>query len=134
MDYRFKKNSITTITDEIRELQHNRRSIHSAGVDGAPVSGGTNRREDMLIGTIVKQKELEENLRIVSRWVKRVETALQALDEDEVTILERFFIYPEKNAANRLAMDYGIDVKTVYYRRNTALNHFTKALYGVTEL
>ena len=88
----------------------------------------------MLIGTIARQKELEENLRIVSRWVKRVETALMSLTEPERVFLDRFFIHPEKSAADRLAMDFGIDVKTVYYRKNIAVTRFTKALYGITEL
>lgn len=133
-EYSLKKNSIATLTDEIRELQSRRRSIQSSGSDGMPVSGGTNRREDMLTGTIVRQKELEENLRVVSRWVKRVEAGLAALDEKERCILERFYIHPEKNAADRLAMDFGIDVKTVYYRKNIAVIRFTKALYGITEI
>ena len=129
-EYSLKKVSIENLTDEIKELQYRRRSIRSAISDGSPVAGGTNKREDMLLNTIVLQKELEENLRIVTRFVRGVENALDELSEEERTILERFFIHSEKGAAERLAMELGIDVKTVYHRKDRALNRFTKALYG----
>lgn len=128
--YSVKKVSVDNLSDEIRELQHRRRSIRSAASDGTPVSGGTNIREDMLLNTIVLQKELEENLRIVTRWVRTVEKALNELTDEERAILNRFFIYPEKGAAERLSLDLGIDPKTVYYRKDRALEKFTYALYG----
>lgn len=128
--YSAKKVSVGNLSDEIRELQYHRRSIHSSTSDGTPVSGGTNKREDMLLNTLVLQKELEENLRIVTRWVRRVEKALDELTDEERVILSRFFIYPEKGAAERLACDLGIDPKTVYYRKDRALEKFTYAMYG----
>lgn len=129
-EYSLKRASVGNLTDEIRDLQYRRRSIRSAMSDGSPVAGGTNKREDMLLNTIMLQKELEENLRIVTRWVKRVENALDELSEEERTILERFFIHPEKGAAERLAMDLGVDVKTVYHRKDRAVKRFTMALCG----
>lgn len=129
-EYSLKKASIGNLTDEIQTLQYRRRSIRSAMSDGSPVAGGTNKREDMLLNTIMQQKELMENLRIVTRWVSRVENALNELSEEERTILDRFFIHPEKGAAERLAMDLGIDIKTVYHRKDRAVNRFTNALCG----
>lgn len=129
-EYSLKKASISNLTDEIRELQYRRSSIRSAMSDGSPVAGGTNKREDKLLNTIVLQKELEENLRIVTRWVRRVENALSELSEEERIILERFLIHPEKGAAERLAMDLGVDIKTVYHRKDRAVKRFTMALCG----
>lgn len=129
-EYSAKKVSIDNLTEEIRELQYRRRSIRGSASDGAPVAGGTNKREDMLLNTIVLQKELEENLRIVTRWVRKVEKALDELTDEEKNILSRFYIYAEKGAAERLALDLGIDHKTVYYRKNCALEKFTYAMYG----
>jgi hypothetical protein len=47
--------------------------------------------------------------------------------------LERFYIKPEKGAADRLASDLNLDVKTVYKRKDAALRHFTVSLYGGVE-
>ena len=132
-EYSAKKVSIENLTGEIRELQYRRRSIKSPSADGAPVAGGTNVREDMLLSTIVLQKELEENLRIVTRWVRKVEKALNELTDEEKTILSRFYIYAEKGAAERLSSDLGIDIKTVYWRKIQAIRKFTLALYGCLE-
>lgn len=132
-EYSAKKVSIDNLTEEIRELQYRRRSMKSPSADGAPVAGGTTKREDMLLNTLVMQKELEENLRIVTRWVRRVEKALGELTEEEKTVLSRFFIYPEKGAAERLSIDLGIDIKTVYWRRTQAIRKFTLALCGCLE-
>ena len=132
-EYSAKKVSVENLSDEIRELQYRRRSIRSATSDGSPVSGSTTKREDMLLNTIVLQKELAENLHFVGRWVKRVEKALNELTEEERIILSRFYIYPEKGAAERLSCDFGIDVKTVYYRKNQAIRRFTLALCGCIE-
>ena len=68
-----------------------------------------------------KQKELEINLQGSQKWIKRVENGLSVLDEEERKILERFYIKPERGAAERLSMDLGIDVKTVYHRKDRAL-------------
>ena len=99
-------------------MVYRRRSIRSSTSDGAPVAGGTTKREDMLLNAMVLQKELEENLRIVTRWVKRVEKALNELSDEDRILLNRFYIYPEKGAAERLASDFGVDTKTVYHRKD----------------
>ena len=132
-NYSAKQASVANLTDEIHELEYRRRGIRSATSDGTPVAGGTNKREEMLLNTIARQEELKENLHSVSRWIKRVERGLAELTEEENTILSRFYIDPEKGAAERLAMDLGIDVKTVYWRKDRALRKFTMAMYGCVE-
>ena len=129
-NYSTKKTSMVNLVDEIKELEYRRRSIRSSTSDGSPVAGGTNKREDMLVNTMVTEGEMKENLRIVSRWLRRVERGLAELTDEEKTILERFYIYPEKGAAERLATDLGIDVKTVYARKDRALAKFTIAMFG----
>lgn len=132
-NYSAKKTSAVNLADEIRELEYRRRSIRSSSSDGAPMPGGTSKREDMLLNTMVRQEELKENLRTVSRWIKRVDRGLAELTEEEIVILTRFYIHPEKGAAERLALDLGIDVKTVYWRKDRALRKFTTAMCGCVE-
>lgn len=58
---------------------------------------------------------------------------LAVLTPEERLVLDRFFIHPEKGAADRLAGDLHLDVKTVYRRKDAALLHFTISLYGGVE-
>jgi len=132
-DYGAKKASITNLSEEIRDLKYRRRAIRSATGDASPVQGGGSKREDMLLNTIVLQREMEENLISAEGWLKRVERGLAELTADERTILSRFYIHPEKGAADRLAMDMGVDVKTVYHRKDIALRKFAIAMCGCAE-
>lgn len=133
-NYSAKKAGMLNLVDEIKELEYRRRSIRSATSDGPPVAGGTNKREAMLVNAMATEAELKENLRAVSRWVRRVERGLAELTDEERIILTRFFIHPEKGAAERLALDLGIDVKTVYARKDRALYKFTVAQFGFEKI
>ena len=132
-DYQSRKIGVGNLKEEISELKYRRRGISSPTGDGTPVTGGGSGREDTLLNSFAWQAELEENLLIANRWVRRVEQGLSVLAEDERTIIDRFYIHPEKGAAERLAMDLGIDAKTVYHRKDRALRKFTLAMYGITE-
>ena len=128
--YSAKKLSLLSIPKEIRGVELSMQSIKSASSDGMPVQGGGCRREDMLLSNVVKKEELERMLERASLWVDSVDAALSVLDKDERTILEHFFVNQEKGAADRLAGELRMDVKTVYRRRDKALRRFTIALYG----
>ena len=132
-DYGAKKVSMDNLSDEIRELEYRRHAIRSATGDASPVQGGGSRREDMLLNSIVLQEELEENLLSAENWIGRVERGLRVLTEEERIILERFYIHPEKGAAERLSMDLGADIKTIYHRKDRALRKFTIAMCGCSE-
>lgn len=128
--YEAKRKALDSIPYEIIRLEKDACKIRSASFDGTPVKGGGNRREDVLLNNIVLRQELEENLEEVKLWLDNVENALSVLNSEEQQILDRFYMNPEKDAANRLAGDLFMDVKTVYRRKDAALRKFTIALYG----
>lgn len=132
-DYGAKQIGVQNMSEEIQELKVRRRGIRSASSDSIAVHGGGSGREDAMLNSIVLQKELEINLQGSQRWIKRVENGLSVLDEEERRILERFYIKPERGAAERLSMDLGVDVKTVYHRKDRALRKFTIAMCGCCE-
>lgn len=132
-DYGAKQIGVQNMSEEIQELKVRRRGIRSASSDSIAVHGGGSGMEDALLNSIVLQKELEINLQGSQKWIKRVEKGLSVLDEEERKILERFYIKPERGAAERLSMDLGIDVKTVYHRKDRALRKFTIAMCGCSE-
>lgn len=132
-DYGAKKIGIQNMREEIQDLEVRRRGIRSASADRIAVHGGGDGKEYAMLNSMTLQSELEINLLCTRKWVTRVERGLAVLEEDERTLLEKFYIHPERGAAERLAMDLGIDVKTVYHRKDRALRKFTIAMCGCSE-
>lgn len=131
--YDAKKRSLQNIPLEIEQAELDMSSIRSASADSTPVAGGGNGRENALLSHIVRKNELLRSLERAQKWVAAVDAGLAVLSEEDRLILDRFYIYPEKGAADRLAGDLHIDVKTVYKRKDDALRRFTISLYGETE-
>ncbi len=131
--YEAKKQALASIPEEIARLECAMQGIRSATSDGTPVQGGGSSREDMMLSNIVHREELGRSLEQARIWVRLVDTGLELLSPEERLILDRFYIHPERGAADRLAGDIRIDVKTVYRRKDAALRKFTISLYGGTE-
>lgn len=131
--YTAKKQSLKSIPEEIKRLESEMANIRSAIGDGTPMQGGGSRREDMLLNNIVRREELERTLDQAKIWVDLVDAGMEILNDTERLVLDRFFVHPERGAADRLAGDLGIDVKTVYHRRDAAIRRFTISLYGAVE-
>ncbi len=133
-EYEAKKEALRSLPEDIAQIMAERKKLGCAASDSAPVKGGGSVWEDRQINLIAKQEKLEFSLAVVRAWVSRVERGLAILSTEERTILERFYIHPERNAADRLAGDLHIDVKTVYHRKDAALRRYTLARYGCTEI
>lgn len=130
--YQAKKLALENIPMEIRQQVLALSSIRSADPDSAPVRGNATR-EDAMLNNMVYRSELEESFLRTRLWVDATDRALGVLNQEERILLERFFIYAEPKAADRLAGDLHMDVKTVYRRKDEALRKFTIALYGMAE-
>lgn len=130
--YQAKKLALENIPMEIRQQVLALSSIRSADPDSAPVRGSSTR-EDAMLNSMVYRSELEESFLRTRLWVDATDRALGVLNQEERILLERFFIYAEPKAADRLAGDLHMDVKTVYRRKDEALRKFTIALYGMAE-
>lgn len=131
--YEAKRKSLQNIPMEISRLESDMVRIRSASADGTPVNGGGSGREDMMLSNIVHRQELERSLEQAKTWVALVDAGLEILSAEERKILDRFYINPAKGTADRLACDFGVDVKTVYKRKDAALRRFTICLYGCCE-
>lgn len=125
-----RKASIENITDQLRELEAEMTSIRSPGADSVSVRGGGGAKDERYLNNIVARDLLKSNLKAARRSVRAVEKAMAVLDEEERELLQRFFIRPEKEAVFDFADKFGIDRKTVYYRRESALKKFTIAMYN----
>lgn len=131
-EYNAKKLALENIPLDIRQQSLALSSIRSASTDGIPIRGNSNR-EDAILNNLTYRAELEESLLRAQLQVSAVEKALSILNPEERMLLDRFFINAEPKAAERLAGDLAVDIKTVYRRKDEALRTFTLALYGVAE-
>ena len=131
--YPAKKQSLRSIPEEIARLESDAISIRGITTDSPIAKRRGNAREDMLLSNLVKREELGRSLEQTKKWVELVELGLSVLNDEERLILDGFYIRSEKGAADRLAGDLALDVKTVYRRKDAALRRFTIALYGCLE-
>lgn len=126
------KAALISIPEEIQRLESAARSIRSATSDGTAVSGGGNKREDMLLSNIVLREELERQLEQAKQWVSVVERSLETLTSDERRILDLMYMNRQKGNVEKLCAELNIEQASVYRRRDVALRTFTIALYGIT--
>lgn len=131
--YDAKKQSLRSIPTEIDRLESLTRQIRGCRTDGIAVRSSGGGREDMLLNNIIQREELNWSLEQAQKWVGLVEAGLSVLNDEDRLILDRFYIRSEKGAADRLAGDLCMDVKTVYRRKDAALRRFTIALWGCVE-
>ena len=121
------------IPEEIERLEIDAQSIRSARMDGTPVTGGGNRREEALLNNIVHRQELLWTLQQAQMWLKTTDRALTALPGDEKLILHWLYIYPQQGALEKLCKELGMESSSIYRRRDRALRHFTLAFDGIDE-
>lgn len=131
--YTARQSSLDRTAEELLRLEAEFTRIRSAGVDATPVAGGTNTREDRLVGNIAQRAELQAARQDTERWLRIMDSALAELTEEERLILARFYIQRERGAADRLGEELHLERAQVYNRKNAALKRFTLLLYGVTE-
>ena len=122
------------IPQEIQRLEVDAQSIRAAKSDSPVVKSSGGRREDALLSNILHRQELSWTLQQAQLWLQTTERALSALSPQEKLILHRLYIYPESGALEKLCKELGIETSTIYRHRDKALQHFTLAYYGVTDM
>ena len=128
-----RKEALRVIPLERKRLRSVLEGIRSAGVDGDPVKGSNCRREDRLLGCIVKLQELDRTERQAKLWVDMVASAMDTLTEEERLVLDRLYICPIKGNVDRLCDELGMERASVYRKRDAALRRLTLAMYGGVE-
>ena len=131
--YDIMRQALRNIPEEIERLKEEATILRSASTDSIYVRGSGGRQEDARINNIVQRQELERNLLRVRQWLDVTERGLFALDEDERTILQHLYLYPQKGALDRLCTELGLEQSSVYRKRDQALHRFTAAIYGFSE-
>lgn len=134
-DYEARKKSLSIIAEQLENLESQFTAIRAAQTDSEPVTGGDmSRREDMLLSNIVLRDELTANQKIAGREIEITEKGLAALTPEEKRILELFYVARPYDHVGRLCDELNVEKSEVYRRKNTALDKFTIACYGVVKI
>ncbi len=126
--------ALDTIPAQIETLELQYGAIRSATTDSEPVSGGTNRREDMLVANILKREALKNDLEIAKREIEITNKALAVLSGDERRILELFYINRQSGYIDRLCDELCVERSRVYTLKDEALRKFCLAICGTVDL
>lgn len=132
-DYIYRKHSIEGIKEELEQIEQQLTSVRSAGADGMPSFGGGNGREDALLSLMVKKDTLEESLHDTQLFIQRIDTALDALNDQDRMILDKMYINPYRNAQFDLMDELHCEKSTLYNWKGRALRKFTLAMFGTIE-
>lgn len=129
------KGSLSNIKQRIAMLKDKSLSVKVAS-STTPVIGGGNRYEEALIDCLAEQARLEELLKVNWRRMQLIERGLNALDDAERAVLNRFLICnmrPEA-AIDCLVEELGYERAQIYRIRSRALYRYTIAEFGLPEL
>ena len=134
-EYNSKKKALANLEEKIKMKETEITAIRTSQLSQAP-SHGTNENtaQDRLISSIAEKDELKLNLAIVRRQIAAIERGLAALDEEQRTVLDMFFIDRQCGYIGQLCDMLNVEVATVYRKKDEALRKFTVIMYGIIEL
>ena len=134
-EYNSKRQALINLEEKIKMKESEITAIRSASFSQAP-SHGTNENtaQDRLISSIAEKDELKLNLAIVRRQIAAIDRGLAALDEEQRTVLDLFFINRQQGYIGMLCDMLNVEVASVYRKKDEALRKFTVIMYGIIEL
>lgn len=132
-NYEARKEGVRRAERQIAILKEESVALRSATTDKTPVSGSTNLREDRMINNVALRQELERGKKTTEKWVKLMDEALAALDEEDRRVLELMYIHKTKGSVDQLCEELYCEPRTVYRKRDAAVRKFAMLFYGVAE-
>lgn len=122
--------AVRNLQERIEVLQAKFEGAYGPRLDGVPMKGGGNAREERMVANIAKRDELQQALAQSRRMVALVQRGLRALPKDQRRVLEVFYLQPGHGKAEQLCEQLGVERATVYRLRDKALRNFTLVMYG----
>lgn len=130
-EYNSRKVSLETIPEQLKTLELEYTTIKGATNDETAVRSTTGAKDDAWIANIVKRDELKKSLKIAESECLITEKALETLTDEQIHILEMFYIYKEQGHVERLSEELYVERSRVYELKDEALKQFTLACCGV---
>lgn len=128
------RQAVRNIPEEMCRLEIDAQCIRGAAMEKSGVKAcGEKKKEDALLSNFIRRQELKWNLKQAKIWLQTVHDAMKILTPEEVLILNRLIVNPERKGLERLCMELGVEQSSIYRRRDKALRRFAIALYGFAE-
>lgn len=129
--YECSRNALKSMRLMAKELEMDLYSPRSQTMD-TPVRTDS-VYEDVRLNRLVKLEQIRGRILQTQTWLEAMDSALGVLSQEERLVLSRFFIRPQKGAADQLCQDLSIERTAVYRLRDKCLERFTLALYGISQ-
>lgn len=125
--------SYENISFQLETLEIEKFSASGNSACCAPKKGGGSTYEDKLVSLIMLTDRYREKLKNLSKSLAAIELGFSVMDEYEKDLLNAFYVYGLKDAAESLSSKYYKERAQVYRDRMEALKKFTRAVFGVVE-
>lgn len=125
--------SYENISFQLETLEIEKYSASGNSACCAPKKGGGSTYEDKLVSLIMLTDRYREKLNNLSKSLAAIELGLAVLDGYETDLLNAFFVYGVKEAAESLSAKYYKERAQIYRDKTEALKKFTRAIFGVVE-
>ncbi|MBR4941636.1 MAG: hypothetical protein IKZ19_06515 [Clostridia bacterium] len=121
--------------NELREYSAKKLSVESlerkiAELDGR-IDLATGKKQESYL---LKKQSMEARLSWVKTWLEGVDYCLDQMTEDEMTVLNGFFIERKKGHISALSEELGVGASGLYKLREKALTKFAKVMFGGVEI
>ena len=132
--YNLRMLSLDNISERIATLKASKEGVKACVTDKVPVKGGQSKYEEMLINCIVEIERLSLDYEVTERLIKLTERGLSVLDDEEREVLESFYISGSERCLDVLRERLGYEKSQIYRIKDRALQKYTVACFGVTQL
>ena len=131
--YLQRKASCENIKERIEILDEQFVSLKGISAD-APVKGGLSRQEEKMLDNIYERESLLLSLKVTETLVELTEKGLSMLNETEKAVLKGFYFENLENHVEKLCERFSVEKSTLYRMKDSALEKFTRSVYGIVEL
>ena len=114
----------------IRNSEDKLRTIEYALKSGRMSAKSSEYSEEKLISAIVEKEKLRQNVRVLKEFIRITDNALSTLPEREKLLIERVYTAQNPVAIESLRGVMHCETRNLYRIRDSALKHFTLAMYG----
>lgn len=126
--------ALKNIPDRIKNLELEYDGLKAAQTESAPVSGGENRREEVLLNNILSRQNLARDLERTKAEVVQIENAMAELKPTDKLVLDVFFVHRPRNYMDVLCEELHCETAHVYRIKDKALLELTRRLCGQINL
>ncbi len=131
--YSARCDALENMAERIRILNDKYKTARSAMGNTDTIPSNSGNQSDMLVNNIAERERLKLNIKATSELVKLTRKGLDGLNEQQLEILNGFYIERYPGHIERLCEKYHLEQSRIYQLKDEALYKFTIAMYGIID-